>query len=104
MDGAWIYILECRDGALYVGSTRKALEARMSEHDFGLHDGFTKARRPVKLVWSQHFPNITDAIAVERQIKGWRREKKLALITGDLAALPTLSRTARQAHPSTGSG
>jgi putative endonuclease len=49
-------------------------------------------RRPVTLVYSQHFDRIEDAIAAERQIKGWQREKKEALIRGDYAALPDLAR------------
>jgi hypothetical protein len=46
----------------------------------------------VTLVFSQHFQRIEDAISAERQIKGWRREKKEALIRGDYAALPALAR------------
>jgi putative endonuclease len=46
----------------------------------------------VTLVFSQHFPRIEDAITAERQVKGWRREKKEALISGQFALLPTLSK------------
>jgi predicted GIY-YIG superfamily endonuclease len=45
----------------------------------------------VKLVFSQHFERLEDAAAAERQIKGWRREKKEALIRGDYASLPSLA-------------
>jgi putative endonuclease len=44
------------------------------------------------LVYNQHFQRITDAIEAERQVKGWRREKKEALIRGDFRLLPALSR------------
>jgi hypothetical protein len=54
--------------------------------------GTATPRRPVTLVFSQHFQRIEDAISAERQIKGWRREKKEALIRGDYAALPALAR------------
>ena len=102
---AFVYILRCSDGAYYVGTTRATLERRVNEHNAGVYGGFTKKRRPVELVFHQEFDRITDAIAAERQIKGWRREKKEALIRGDFDALVALSRNrARHPHPSTGSG
>ena len=101
--GAWVYILRCADGAYYVGSTRGDLELRVSQHNAATFDGWTARRLPVVLVHAQHFQRITDAIAAERQIKGWRREKKEALINGDVEALPRLARS-RPPHPSTGSG
>jgi putative endonuclease len=73
---AYLYILRCRDGAYYVGTTRNSLEARLAEHNAGTFDGFTSLRRPVELVFHQEFDRITDAIAAERQVKGWRRAKK----------------------------
>jgi putative endonuclease len=72
---AYLYILRCRDGAYYVGTTRNSLEARVAEHNAGTFDGFTSLRRPVELVFHQEFDRITDAIAAERQVKGWRRAK-----------------------------
>jgi putative endonuclease len=91
IDGAYVYILRCTNGAYYVGTTRGMLEKRIGEHNEGLFDGWTAKRRPVELVFQQHFVNITDAIAMERQIKGWRRAKKEALIRGDFSSLPELS-------------
>src|SRR5438477_12737289 len=90
--GAWLYILRCAEGSYYVGTTRDSLEKRIAEHQAGTLGGYTSRRRPVTLVFSQHFDRIEDAIAAERQIKGWRREKKEALIRGDYAALPGLAR------------
>jgi putative endonuclease len=90
--GAYIYMLQCSDGSYYVGSTRKELEQRISEHNAGTFAGYTSSRRPVTLVWSQHFANITDAIAIERQIKGWSRAKKEALIRGDYAEIQDLAK------------
>lgn len=89
--GAFVYILRCRDGSYYVGTTRDTLQRRLSEHNAGTYGGYTSTRRPVELVYSQEFAAITDAIAAERQLKGWRRAKKEALIRGDLGALPALS-------------
>ena len=88
---AFIYILRCADGSYYVGSTRKSLEERIAEHNSGLLGGYTRSRRPVALVWAQDFDRITDAIAMERRLKGWRREKKEALIRGEFEALPSLA-------------
>jgi putative endonuclease len=82
--GAFVYMLRCADGSYYVGSaTGNDLTKRMAEHETGAYRGYTFSRRPVELVWSQHFQQITDAIAAERQIKGWSRAKKEALIVGN---------------------
>ena len=89
--GAHVYVLRCADGSYYVGSARKGLDRRVSEHNDGIFGGYTSRRRPVTLVWAEHFPDITDAIAVERQIKGWSRMKKEALIRGDFAQIKALA-------------
>ena len=89
---AYLYLLRCADGSYYVGTARGSLEARVAKHEAGAFDGHTAHRRPVVLVFHQEFARIEDAIAAERQVKGWRREKKEALIQGNLAALPALSR------------
>jgi predicted GIY-YIG superfamily endonuclease len=88
----WLYILLCADGSYYVGVTRGGLKLRFAEHQNGSLGGYTARRRPVTLVYHQQFQNVTDAIAAERQVKGWRREKKEALIGGDFELLPALSR------------
>ena len=95
---AFLYILRCTDSSYYVGTTRNNLETRIAEHQSGTFDGYTARRRPVTLVFQQHFERVEDAVAAERQVKGWRRAKKEALIRGDFEALPALSRrTARPA-------
>jgi predicted GIY-YIG superfamily endonuclease len=93
---AYLYILRCSDGSYYVGTTRGDLEMRIAQHQAATFDSYTARRRPVQLVFSQEFMRIEDAIAAERQVKGWRREKKEALIRGDCTALPGLSRRAAQ--------
>jgi putative endonuclease len=89
---AYLYILRCADGSYYVGTTVGSLDKRVAEHQAGAYDGYTARRRPVALVFHSHFERMDDAAAAERQIKGWRREKKEALIRGDFAALPFLAR------------
>ena len=96
--GASVYILLYADRSYYVGIARDSLEKRLAEHETGLFDGYTSRRRPVILVFNQQFGRIEDAIAAERQIKGWRREKKEALIRGDYGALPLLASRAKQPH------
>jgi putative endonuclease len=90
--GAYIYMLRCSDGSYYIGSARRGLERRLAEHNSGVFGGYTSKRLPVELVWSEHFPDITDAIAVERQLKGWSRAKKEALIKGDYASIKALAK------------
>lgn len=90
--GAHVYILKCADGSYYVGSARLGLDRRISEHNSGTLGGYTSKRLPVTLIWAERFPNITDAIAVERQIKGWSRAKKEALIKGDYEAIQSLAK------------
>lgn len=89
---AFLYILRCADASYYVGTTRGTLENRVAEHNAGHFGGFTAKRRPVHLVFSQEFQYITDAIAAERQVKGWRRAKKEALIRGAFDVLRQLSK------------
>ena len=88
----YVYILRCADASYYVGITRDVLEKRLAKHQSGAFCGYTVHRRPVMLVYHQEFERIEDAVAAERQIKGWRREKKEALIRGDYEALPPLAR------------
>jgi putative endonuclease len=91
--GAYVYMLRCADQSFYVGSaTGDDLTKRVAEHQSGAYPGYTWSRRPVVLVWSEHFARITDAIAAERKIKGWSRAKKRTLIESDWASIEALSR------------
>jgi putative endonuclease len=91
--GAYVYMLRCSDDSLYVGSaTGDDLWKRGAEHQTGAYPGYTYARRPVQLIWSEHFDRITDAIAVERKIKGWSRKKKEALTRNDWSAIRLLAK------------
>jgi putative endonuclease len=97
-DGAYLYILLCSDGSFYVGTTRSTLEIRTAQHNAGTFKGYTESRRPVKLVFSQWFDRITDAIECERKLKKWSRAKKAAFIRGDIASLQQLARR-KSPHP-----
>jgi putative endonuclease len=98
--GAFVYMLMCRDGSYYVGSTRGSLQARVDQHNGGYFGGYTARRRPVALVWSQEFERITDAIAAERQLKAWSRAKKQALAAVEIAMLKQLAKRRRSFDPS----
>jgi len=86
----WVYILKCSDGSYYTGSTSD-IEKRISEHNNGVLKGYTSKRRPVELVFSEYFEDVYNAISAERQIKGWKRAKKEALIKGDFKLLHKLA-------------
>jgi predicted GIY-YIG superfamily endonuclease len=97
---AYVYIVRCRDGRYYVGSTRDSLDRRISEHNSGHYGGYTSSRLPVELVYHEFFDRITDAIAAERKLKGWSRAKKEALIKGDFERLKKLSKRRGNPTPS----
>lgn len=82
-----VYILLCADGSYYVGLTRKEPEQREWEHNQHLVEGYTAKRTPVKMIYTEAFERIVDAIDREQQLKRWSRRKKEALINGDWAAL-----------------
>jgi putative endonuclease len=86
-----VYILRCSDGSYYTGLTRGDVDARVWEHNNDPIDGYTARRRPVTLMFCEIYDRLTDAIARERQIKGWSRRKKEALIRNNYEALPALS-------------
>ena len=87
MDVAFVYILRCADGSFYTGITRRTVEARVSEHNAGLVEGYTAVRRPVELIYSEAHLRYDEAVAAERRIKGWSRAKKIALVRSDFEAL-----------------
>ena len=97
----WAYLLHCRGGAFYAGHTDK-LEYRIAQHKAGSIPGYTADRLPVELVWSQEFSTRIEALTAERQIKGWSRAKKMALIRGDWHAISMLAKGKNS--PSTSSG
>jgi putative endonuclease len=101
----WTYMVHCADQTFYVGHTEN-LGRRIGQHDAGTFAGYTQTRRPVKLVWSEYFQTRLEALTAERQIKGWSKAKKLALIRGDWVLIQELAKNSakrkgalRQAQP-----
>ena len=93
MDGASIYILKCIDGSCYTGITRREVATRVSEHEQAIDpECYTASRLPVKLVFSEQYARLDEAIATERRIKGWSRAKKEAYMQGDFEGLSRLAR------------
>jgi len=95
-DPICLYVLRCADGSYYVGTARQGLERRVSEHNDGTCSGYTASRRPVELAYSCGFQRFADAVAAERQVKGWTRAKKEALIAGDFELLSHLASRGRR--------
>ncbi len=88
----YVYILHCMDGSYYTGMTND-LERRVREHNSGEDtNAFVFRRRPARLVWSASFSNPETAMEKEKQIKGWSRVKKEALIRKEYELLPALSK------------
>ena len=91
----YMYILECADGSYYTGSTNN-LELRLMQHQNGEGANHTKKRLPVKLIYYEEFQRIDEAFYREKQVQGWSRGKKEALITGEYKKLPLLSKNYTQ--------
>jgi putative endonuclease len=75
----WVYILSSRSGTLYVGITG-FFELRIHQHKYDSIESFTKKYQCHRLVYYESYQDLQVAIAREKQIKRWRREKKIALI------------------------
>jgi len=87
-----VYILECIDSSFYVGITSN-LDQRLEEHNSGKDkSAYTYKRRPVILKWFQNFTEPSLAIKFEKQLKGWSRAKKIALINSDWERLINYSK------------
>ena len=91
MTTAWMYILKCANGLYYTGSTID-IDFRMKQHEAGEGSNFTRKHLPVTLVYYEEYSRIDDAFIREKQVQGWSRSKKEALIDGMVGKLPILSR------------
>ena len=91
MKAYYVYMVRCADGKFYVGISNDP-ERRIAQHNLG-HDpeSYTFTRRPVELVHCSDFKEVDDAIRWEKQLKGWSRAKKIALIAGDWKTIVRLS-------------
>jgi putative endonuclease len=92
-----MYILECSDGSYYTGSTWN-LEKRLYEHQKGLGANHTAKRLPVKLIYCEECDRIEDAFQREKQVQGWSRRKKKALMAGDSNMLHQLAECRNETH------
>ena len=92
-----MYILECADGSYYTGSTVNIV-LRLEQHQNGEGANYTKKRLPVKLVYSESYPRIDEAFYREKQVQGWSRKKKEALINGLPEELNKLAECKNKTH------
>ncbi|NMF66084.1 GIY-YIG nuclease family protein [Brasilonema octagenarum UFV-E1] len=94
---AYMYILECADRSYYTGST-KNLEQLHRQHQQGLGANHTAKRLPVKLIFCEYYERVVDAFEREKQVQGWSRKKKQALIVGDTNLLHKLAECQNETH------
>ena len=88
----YVYMLLCADRSFYIGITND-VELRVAQHQIGYsRTCYTFKRLPVKLVYSSEFPDVNDAIAWEKHLKGWSRAKKVAFISGNWTLLHDLAK------------
>jgi len=88
----WVYMLRCADRSFYTGHTDN-LDLRIAQHRTGETGGYTSTRLPVELVFAQECTTREEALIAERQLKGWSRAKKAAMIRGDWQKVHELART-----------
>ena len=87
----FMYILECSDRSLYVGSTWD-LDRRLAQHNDGEGAEYTRNRLPVHLLYVEEYDRVEDAFLREKQVQPWGRAKRLALVKGELGKLRPLSK------------
>ncbi|WP_218961346.1 GIY-YIG nuclease family protein [Desulfobotulus mexicanus] len=90
MDKGFMYILKCSDGSYYTGSTNN-IELRLAQHQAGEGSNHTRKRLPVELLYIEEYQRIDEAFFREKQVQGWSRKKKEALINGAFESLRHLS-------------
>lgn len=92
----YVYILKCSDNSYYTGVTND-VERRLNEHNFDLNkESYTYNKRPLHLVFCTEFNDINQAISFEKQVKGWSRKKKEAIINDRWEDLKKLSECFKQ--------
>lgn len=96
--GYFTYIMASRSHTLYVGITGD-LHRRVFEHKWREHDGFTARYNCDRLVWFERYQDVNEAIGREKELKGWRRAKKITLIEAANPAWVDLSRDWYDAEP-----
>jgi len=76
----FVYIIKCKDSRLYTGVTND-LARRIKQHNRGQGCRFTRFRTPVKLLHKEIYPSKEEALRREAEIKGWKKDRKLALLS-----------------------
>src|SRR5665213_2646134 len=95
-----VYILRCNDHSFYTGITSD-LEERLREHQQGIDaTSYTHTRRPITAVYHADFREVMEAIAFEKQVKGWSKRKKEALIAGQQEDLEKYAQCKNETHSS----
>ena len=97
MKKGFVYILKCSDGSFYTGSTVD-LNHRMEQHQNGHGANHTAKRLPIELVYFEEFLRIQDAFQREKQLQGWSRNKKIALIDNNYETLSKLAECKNESH------
>ena len=92
-----MYILKCSDGIYYTGSA-KDLDYRFWQHQNGMGANYTKKRLPVKLVYCEEYTRVDDAFYREKQVQGWSRKKKEALIKQNVGDLNNFAECQNETH------
>jgi putative endonuclease len=92
MRSYFVYILKCSDDSYYTGISNDPIKREWEHNEGIIKNSYTHSRRPVSLIYSSEFNNVHDAISAEKQIKGWRRKKKEALINGNFDLLHELAK------------
>jgi putative endonuclease len=91
MGKGYMYILKCNDDTYYTGST-KYIERRIEEHQQGNGSIHTKKRLPISLLYYEEYDRIDHAFYREKQVQGWSRKKKEALMDGEVQLLSDLAK------------
>lgn len=91
MTKGYMYILLCSDGTYYTGST-KYLEQRLLQHQSGEGANYTSCRLPVTMIYYEEYSRIDEAFYREKQVQGWNRKKKEALMRGEVHLLSQLAK------------
>jgi putative endonuclease len=93
----WMYILKCADDTFYTGSTNN-LGVRLIEHENGLGANYTRKRLPFELVYYEEFSRIDYAFFRAKQVQGWGRKKKIALIQNNVVDLRKFAACQNKSH------
>jgi putative endonuclease len=94
----YVYILKCSYNSYYTGVTND-IERRLNEHNFGLNkESYTYNKKPLELVFCTEFNDVNQAILFEKQVKGWSRKKKEAIIADNWEDLKKLSECLNETH------